>query len=605
MPGSSTSWCDFMLRYWFEKEWVQYLTLTLIVIFGIYYWGFVFDFGYEFDWSVLFTENPTYKEHYGLLLLEGLLLTIKISLISAAIALVVGTIFGLGKLSDFAPMRWISNAYIEFFRNTPLLIQLFFWYFAFPMGLPENMRFWVFDQNFEFWSATLGLAMYTGSFMAEVIRAGLQSIPRGLLEAAYSSGLNYMQVLKKIILPLAFRSIIPPLGSEFLNNMKNSSLAMVVGVAELTWSSQQVESMTFRGFEGTTGATVLYLSLSLVIAWFLNLINTKLRVESETDKSLNLKIANVLFLPFSLISKFLSFLSYTLFSQKTEQELKYSQFRAYLKLTRQYSSKMGINLLKGGFVLGLLYLTYKALLGIYNFNWQVIADNLKILLVWRFPAKDQAGLFWGLGGLSFSILMAVIAISISFFIGLIVGLGRCSKNKIFRLPCLAYIEVIRGNPLIIVIFWVYFFIPILTGNFFHVFWSATIALTIFTGAYLAEIVRSGIQNIPPGQVEAAYSTGLSYYQTMRRIVLPQALKQMIPAIVGQFIAIFKDTSLAYVIGVLELTFVAQGINNRLMIYPFEIYTTVAFLYFICCYAMSTYARRLEHKLSPEKSSLVM
>ena len=201
--------------------------------------------------------------------------------------------------------------------------------------------------------------------------------------------------------------------------------------------------------------------------------------------------------------------------------------------------------------------------------------------------------------------MAVMAISVSFFIGLIVGLGRCAKNKIFRIPCLVYIEVIRGNPLIIVIFWIYFFIPILTGAFFHVFWSATIALTIFTGAYIAEIVRGGIQNIPPGQVEAAYSTGLSYFQTMRRIVLPQALKQMIPAIVGQFIAIFKDTSLAYVIGVLELTFVAQGLNNRLMVYPFEIYTTVAFLYFICCYAMSMYARSLERKLSPEKSSLVM
>jgi polar amino acid transport system permease protein len=131
-----------------------------------------------------------------------------------------------------------------------------------------------------------------------------------------------------------------------------------------------------------------------------------------------------------------------------------------------------------------------------------------------------------------------------------------------------------------------------------VFWSATIALTIFTGAYLAEIVRAGIQNIPRGQVEAAYGTGLSYASTMIHIVLPQALKQMIPAIVGQFIAIFKDTSLAYIIGVLELTFVAQGLNSRLMIYPFEIYATVAALYFACCYSMSIVANRLERKLTP-------
>lgn len=147
--------------------------------------------------------------------------------------------------------------------------------------------------------------------------------------------------------------------------------------------------------------------------------------------------------------------------------------------------------------------------------------------------------------------------------------------------------------------------PIFTKVYINVFWSATIALTIFTGAYLAEIVRGGIQNLPLGQFEAAYSTGLNYFQTMRKIVLPQALKQMIPAIVGQFIAIFKDTSLAYVIGVLELTFVAQSLNNRLMIYPFEIYTTVAFLYFICCYLMSIVAAKLENRLKTDTFRLQM
>jgi polar amino acid transport system permease protein len=187
---------------------------------------------------------------------------------------------------------------------------------------------------------------------------------------------------------------------------------------------------------------------------------------------------------------------------------------------------------------------------------------------------------------------------VSFFIGLIVGIGRVSKNVIFRIPCTLYIEIIRGNPLILVIFWVYFFIPIFIKSYLDVFWSATIALTIFTGAYIGEIVRSGIQNIPRGQIEAAYGTGLSYASTMIHIILPQALKQMIPAIVGQFIAIFKDTSLAYIIGVLELTFVAQGLNSRLMIYPFEIYATVAVLYFVCCYTMSIIANRLERRLTP-------
>ena len=252
----------------------------------------------------------------------------------------------------------------------------------------------------------------------------------------------------------------------------------------------------------------------------------------------------------------------------------------------------------------LVYVLYAIGLGLVNLKWSVAWENLPTLLIWRFPSSDNPSeILWGLGGLSFSILMSLIAISVSFGIGLVVGLGRMAGNKIFRIPCTLYIEIIRGTPLIMVIFWVYFFLPIFIKTYLNVFWSATIALTLFTGAYLAEIVRGGIQNIPPGQVEAAVSTGLSYIQAMRRIILPQALKQMIPAIVGQFIAIFKDTSLAFVIGVLELTFVAQGLNNRLMVHPFEIYTTVALLYFVCCYSMSLYAGKLEARLSPEKVRL--
>jgi polar amino acid transport system permease protein len=199
-----------------------------------------------------------------------------------------------------------------------------------------------------------------------------------------------------------------------------------------------------------------------------------------------------------------------------------------------------------------------------------------------------------------SVILAFIALVISFFIGLFIGLGRLSKSPLISTPSVLYIEVIRGNPLIMVIFWVYFFSHFVTGVQMNVFWSATIAFTIFSGAYLAEIVRAGVSAIPRGQVEAATASGLSYVQTMRHVVLPQALKIMIPAFVGQFISLFKDTSLAYIVGVFELTTVAQTINNRLMIYPFEIYTTIATLYFICCYSMSIIARRLEVRYTPTK-----
>lgn len=591
-----------IVKRWLEKTWVQILLLTVFAGGLIFYFGWVFNFGYKFDWSVLYTVNPTYHQNFGLSLLKGLRLTLYITLVSSAAALVLGTLLGLGRLSNFKPVHWFSTIFVEFFRNTPLLIQLFFWYFAFPMALSEGARQWLFNRNFELWSATFGLSIYTSSFMAEVIRAGLQSIPKGLLEAAYSSGLNYFQALRTIILPLAFRAIIPPLGSEFLNNMKNSSLAMVVGVAELTWASQQVESLTFKGFEATTGATLLYLALSLIISAILNMVNLRLQMVAPEERTFGYRLADLLFWPFE---KSWALLAHPVgwFLSRPPRSLRYSPLQAALRQVRHWLRRVLGLLMRGAFLAASLYVLYAMGRGLIGLNWEVIRDNFLTLLVWRFPSSGPDDFMWGLGGLSFSVLMALIAITVSFFIGMVIGLARMATNRLLRLPALLYIEIIRGTPLIMVIFWVYFFLPIFVHTYLDVFWSATIALTVFTGAYLAEIVRGGIQNVPRGQFEAAMSTGLNYFQIMRRIILPQALKQMIPAIVGQFIAIFKDTSLAYVIGVLELTFVAQGLNNRLMVYPFEIYTTVAFLYFICCYSMSLVARRLERRLTPERVRL--
>ena len=593
-----------MLKAWISKNWVQNSILIAIILAVFYYWGFIFEFGYRFDWSVLYTVNPTYGENFGFYLIYGLKVTLQITLISSVLALALGTFFGLGRLSSFKPFYWVSTAYVEFFRNTPLLVQLFFWYFAMPHALPLEMRHWLFGLNYEFWCATIGLAIYTGSFMAEVIRAGIQSIDKGLLEASYSSGLSYFQIMRKIILPLAFQAIIPPLGSEFLNNMKNSSLAMVVGVADLTWQSQQIESLTFRGFEATTAATIIYLSLSLSISGVLNTVNARLRRTTYHQKDILSYGINAFSWPVAKACLVVERILSKLFPTK-QQGLKLTRTETILKQASLWSWTVMVFLSKSLFAVLFVYGVYLAGKGLYSFNWQIILDNIRTLLVWRFPEGRADDMFMGLGGLSFSILMSVIAISISFFIGLIVGLGRMSKNNIFRIPSMMYIEFIRGNPLIIVIFWVYFFIPVFFNTFISVFWSATIALTVFTGAYIAEIVRGGIQNIPRGQFEAAMSSGLGYYRTMRHIILPQALKQMIPAIVGQFIAIFKDTSLAFVIGVMELTYVAQILNNRLMIYPFEIYTTIAALYFICCYAMSILAARLERRLTPDKVRLRM
>jgi polar amino acid transport system permease protein len=561
-------------------------------------------FDYKFYWAVLWEVNPTYKEIFGLWLLRGLKLTIEISLISTGIALVLGTIFGIARLSRFKPTYAIATAYVEFFRNTPLLVQLFFWYFAFPLALPESLNTFLNGHNYEFWAATFGLGIYTGAFVAEVVRAGIQAIPHGHIEAAVSSGLTGAQMLRHVILPQAFRIIIPPLGSEFLNNMKNSSLAMTIGVGELCWQSQQIQSFTFRGFEATSAASLIYLSVSLTISLIMNSINHHLAIGQAKRLNTVDRFFSGVFRPVFLLGRAISVLS-TAFKRafKLGEFAPAHEEAIYASLWERLAGKIWQVFMfstRALFVFLCIGLIGLLVLIVYKYNWHVISSSIKSLLIWTFPYGGPGEIFHGLGGLTLSIILAFIALVVSFFIGLFIGLGRLSKNTLVSTPSVLYIEIIRGNPLIMVIFWVYFFSHFVTGVQMDVFWSATIAFTIFSGAYLAEIVRAGVSAIPKGQIEAATASGLSYFRTMMHVVLPQALKIMIPAFVGQFISLFKDTSLAYIVGVFELTTVAQTLNNRLMIFPFEIYTTIAVFYFICCYGMSRVARRLEVRYTPIK-----
>ncbi len=587
------------------KHQVQQFAIVAGMVLAIYLFFAHVDFGYDFQWAVLWEMNPTYQEVFGVWLLRGLLITIEISLISTVISLVLGTFFGIARLSSFKPLYWFATAYVEFFRNTPLLVQLFFWYFAFPLGLPDAVREFLYDHNYELIAATGGLSIYTTAFIAEIVRAGIQAIPKGHLEAAASSGLSRIQALRFVILPQAFRVIMPPLGSELLNNMKNSSLAMTIGVADLCWQAQQIESFTFRGFEATTAATVIYLSLSLIISTLMNSVNHHLEIGEEKKLSLLDRMLGLMVRPVLLLVSYVAGgVRWFVSCLRPERDESLEVETTYISSGAQWLGRLlGILSMAGktSFLLLLVGLLVAMGYKIYAFNWDVIFHNFRALLIWTFPHGLGGEIFYGLGGLSLSIVLAFIALTASFAIGLVAGLGRLSKSPLISTPSILYIELIRGNPLIMVIFWVYFFSPILTGMQMDVFWSATIAFTIFSGAYLAEIVRAGVKAIPPGQMEAAKASGLNYFKAMRFVILPQALKMMIPAIVGQFIALFKDTSLAYIIGVFELTTVAQTINNRVMIYPFEIYTTIAVLYFICCYSMSIVARRLERKYTPEDS----
>jgi His/Glu/Gln/Arg/opine family amino acid ABC transporter permease subunit len=219
-------------------------------------------------------------------------------------------------------------------------------------------------------------------------------------------------------------------------------------------------------------------------------------------------------------------------------------------------------------------------------DFSVVAANFKFLML-----QGLIGIGPFIGG---TLRLALPAIVLGFALGIFIGLARLAQASWIRLPATAYVEFFRGVPLVMVIFWIWFIIPQLLRLPIPEYGVALTAFVIFEAAYFGEIVRAGVQSVPRGQVEAATALGMTGTKTMVHVVLPQALKNMVPSLVTQMIVLFKDTSLASIIGYVDLTKAAQIVNNR-EIKPFELYLFIAVVYWICTYSMSVMARRLERR----------
>jgi polar amino acid transport system permease protein len=205
-----------------------------------------------------------------------------------------------------------------------------------------------------------------------------------------------------------------------------------------------------------------------------------------------------------------------------------------------------------------------------------------------------------LGGLSLTLILASAALLLALPLGAVLGIGRVSPWRIVRWPVTALVFVVRGTPLLMVVFWAYFFLPSLTGVKTGQLPTMLMALVLFDAAYLAEIVRAGLQSLPKGQTEAARALGLSYLATMRLVLLPQSLRHMLPSLVNQFVSTIKETSLGYIIGLTEVSFIASQINTQVFTLPTQVYLTLAFTYFVLCFGLSRVAYRLERRLSSRR-----
>jgi glutamate/aspartate transport system permease protein len=217
---------------------------------------------YHWNWSIFFQTVPSGDETYLAWIIHGLGWTVAISLSAWVIALVLGSLIGTLRTAPNRKLALLGHAWVEFFRNVPILLQLFLWFFVVPELLPRDLSLWVKQEMpaKEFITAVIALGLFTSARVAEQVRAGIQSLPRGQMNAGLAIGFSVPQTYRYVLLPMAFRIIIPPLTSEFMNAFKNSGVAYAVGVWELIFVSRQMTEETGgQVIESLIVPTVLYI----------------------------------------------------------------------------------------------------------------------------------------------------------------------------------------------------------------------------------------------------------------------------------------------------------------------------------------------------------
>jgi glutamate/aspartate transport system permease protein len=236
---------------------------------------------YHWNWKIFWELTPEGTGTYLHTLLVGVMWTLATALAAWVIALVLGSILGVLRTT---PQRWasaIGNAYVETFRNIPLLVQMFLWYFVLPELLPASLGTAIKQMPppwASFVPAVLCLGFFTAARVAEQVRAGIQALPRGQRMAGTALGLTQPQTYRYVLLPMTFRIILPPLTSEFLNIIKNSSVALTIGVVELTAAARAMQEYSFQVFEAFTAATIIYIVVNIFVVFAMRWLERRVAV---------------------------------------------------------------------------------------------------------------------------------------------------------------------------------------------------------------------------------------------------------------------------------------------------------------------------------------
>jgi polar amino acid transport system permease protein len=226
----------------------------------------------------------------------------------------------------------------------------------------------------------------------------------------------------------------------------------------------------------------------------------------------------------------------------------------------------------------------------------IVQDYWLLLLIGQYPNGP-------LGGLANTLILSALSIALAFPVSILMALARLSKWRLLRWPVTAVVYFTRGVPLLMLILWSYFLVPLWTGADVPSFVTMLTTLVIYQGAFMSEVVRAGIVSLGSGQMDAARALGHGYVGAMRFVILPQALYNMIPSIISTFVSTIKDTTLGYVINVPDLTFAANQVNNQLLTQPFQVFLMLAFVYYIICWSLTHVANLLERSIARRRAGV--
>ena len=234
---------------------------------------------YHWNWHIFLEPAPSGTGTYLDMLLSGLMLTIETALLAWIIALLFGSMVGVMRTLPSKLASRSGFCYVEFFRNMPLLVQLFLWFFVLPELLPRSWGLWLKQMpHAPFYTAGIGIGLFMSARVAVQLAAGIASLPRGQKQAATALGLTTVQAYRYVLLPIAFRIIMPPLTSEFLNTIKNTAVAITIGLIELTGEARAMQEFSFQVFEAFTAATMLYLAINIVVVTAMRFLERRVAI---------------------------------------------------------------------------------------------------------------------------------------------------------------------------------------------------------------------------------------------------------------------------------------------------------------------------------------